>query len=363
MYDRCYVCERSLGRNDVLATLSIGRRLAFDPDRGRLWVVCPRCGEWNLTPLEERWEAVEACERLFTAATARASSAHIGLAHTPGLELLRVGSAALRDELANWRYGTRLRRRRRRTAVLFSAAGVAGGAAIGGALLGGVATGSLAVASWGLVIAGVWAVELVRGVGPVGRTSFIGPKSERVWLAGSFVQDVRLARTSGAKGPRALIAIAGAPGEEARYGRDAALRLLAAVLPRLNWRGADEDELRAATQILDEEEAFVADAEGRRGATPEPAWQRIAMRNWPGDDLLSSMNPVARFAFEMAVTEEIERRALAGEAAALEGRWRDAEEVAGIADAMFLPAFVTDWLARRGQGRRRGAGSAPGSGA
>jgi hypothetical protein len=75
------------------------------------------------------------------------------------------------------------------------------------------------------------------------------------------------------------------------------------------------------------------------------------------------MHTVARLAFEMAVTEEVERRALAGEATALEGRWRDAEEVAGIADAMFLPAFVTDWLARRGRGRRRGAGSLPGSNA
>jgi hypothetical protein len=226
-------------------------------------------------------------------------------------------------------------------------------------LLAGVATGSLALASWGLVFAGVWAVELVRGVGPVGGTSFIGPRSERVRLAGSLVQDVRLARTSGAKGPRAVFVIAGAPGQEARYGRDAALRLLAAVLPRLNWRGADKDQLRAATRMVDDEEAIAA---GRSG-NPEPPWQRIAMRHWPRDDLLASMHTVARLAFEMAVTEEVERRALAGEATALEGRWRDAEEVAGIADAMFLPAFVTDWLARRGRGRRRGAGSLPGSNA
>jgi hypothetical protein len=362
VYDHCYVCERSLGRNEVIAAMPVGRRLAFDPERGRLWVVCPRCGEWNLTPLEERWEAIEACERRFAAASVRASSAHVGLAHTPGLDLLRLASAALRDELANWRYGTRLRRRQRRAALLFSAAGVAGGAAIGGALLAGAASSSLAVASWGVVFAGVWAVELVRGVGPVGGTSFIGRSGQRVRLAGSLVQDVRLGRTSGAKGPRALIAIAGAPGQEARYGRDAALRLLAAVLPRLNWRGADKDELRAATRMVDDEEGFAKNATGG-GGNAEPAWQRIGMRHWPRDDLLRSMHPVARLAFEMAVTEELERRALAGEAAALEGRWRDAEEIAGIADAMFLPAFVTDWLARRGRGRRQGAGSLPGSSA
>ena len=33
----------------------VGRRLAFDPAKGRLWVVCRSCERWNLTPLEERW--------------------------------------------------------------------------------------------------------------------------------------------------------------------------------------------------------------------------------------------------------------------------------------------------------------------
>jgi anthranilate phosphoribosyltransferase len=154
--------------------------------------------------------------------------------------------------------------------------------------------------------------------------------------------------------------VAGRPGQEARYGREAALRLLAAVLPRLNWRGADAAELGRATRIVDDAEAFAADAE-RRGGKPEPPWQRIVMTHWPPDDLLVSMDPVARLAFEMAVTEEVERRALAGEAAAFEGRWRDAEEVAGIADALLVPAFVTDWLARRGKGRRRGGDASRGS--
>lgn len=36
----------------------MGRRLAFDGAKGRLWVVCRKCKRWNLTPLEERWEAI-----------------------------------------------------------------------------------------------------------------------------------------------------------------------------------------------------------------------------------------------------------------------------------------------------------------
>ena len=44
-----------------------------------------------------------------------------------------------------------------------------------------------------------------------------------------------------------------------------------------------------------------------------------------------------RLAIEMALHEDAERRALEGELAALEGEWRLAEEIAGIADELLLP--------------------------
>ena len=59
MYAACLFCTRPLGANAVLDAFPVGRRLAFDAARGRLWVVCPHCHRWNLTPLEERWEAIE----------------------------------------------------------------------------------------------------------------------------------------------------------------------------------------------------------------------------------------------------------------------------------------------------------------
>ena len=67
-------------------------------------MVCRRCERWNLTPLEERWEAVEACERLFEETRLRVSTENIGLArHAEGLELVRIGRP-LRPEFAigNW---------------------------------------------------------------------------------------------------------------------------------------------------------------------------------------------------------------------------------------------------------------------
>lgn len=49
-------------------------------------------------------------------------------------------------------------------------------------------------------------------------------------------------------------------------------------------------------------------------------------------------------ALEMALHEEFERRALEGELALLESRWREAEEIAGVADA--LPDDPLDELKR-----------------
>jgi hypothetical protein len=181
---------------------------------------------------------------------------------------------------------------------------------------------------------------------------FTTPKGEQVATHGSFAQHLRLTRTSGAKGPRTIGVVMTVEGDELRYDRAGALSVLAAILPRLNWRGADGSDVRGATKIVDDEEAFAAEVT-QRGGNPQPPWQRIAMVHWPSDDHVASMAPVPRLALEMAVTEEVERQALAGEAAALEGRWRDAEEVASIADSLLLPTFVTDWLARRSGRSRR----------
>jgi hypothetical protein len=48
----------------------------------------------------------------------------------------------------------------------------------------------------------------------------------------------------------------------------------------------------------------------------------------------------------MALHEEAERRALAGELHELERAWREAEEIAAIADDMFLPTGVLGALER-----------------
>ncbi|HEV8234388.1 MAG TPA: hypothetical protein VGP84_07305, partial [Gemmatimonadaceae bacterium] len=110
MYSTCLFCNSSLGTNDQIAAFPVGHRLAFDPARGRLWVICARCGRWNLSPIEERWEAIDECERLFRGTRLRYSTDNIGLARVgEHLQLVRIGPALL-PEIASWRYGARIER-------------------------------------------------------------------------------------------------------------------------------------------------------------------------------------------------------------------------------------------------------------
>ena len=59
MYKTCMFCTKPLGANEVVETFPVGRRLAFDEARGRLWVVCRRCKRWNLSAPGRRQEAEE----------------------------------------------------------------------------------------------------------------------------------------------------------------------------------------------------------------------------------------------------------------------------------------------------------------
>src|SRR5262245_11361102 len=149
MYSACIFCHSQLGSNQVIEHYSVGQKLAFDKQRGRLWVICRSCSGWNLAPLEERWEPIEECERAFRGTRVRFSTANIGLAaHRSGLELVRIGRP-LRPEFAAWRYAPRMKRRRRQALLIGAAGSVAFiGIAIGVPVALGLAgTGRLLVGS------------------------------------------------------------------------------------------------------------------------------------------------------------------------------------------------------------------------
>src|SRR5688500_7888852 len=151
MYSTCLFCNGPLGANAAIEPFPVGERLAFDAAKGRLWVVCRRCERWNLTPLEERWEAIEECERAFRATRLRVSTDEIGLARLKeGLELVRIGEPQ-RPEMAAWRYGDQFGRRRRRQYL------IGGGAAL--------LVGTVVVAGPMLGILGAGAISPVWNIG------------------------------------------------------------------------------------------------------------------------------------------------------------------------------------------------------
>lgn len=325
MFGTCLFCASRLGTNDVVERFPVGRRVAFDVTKGRLWVVCLACTQWNLAPLEERWEAVESCERLFRATRLRISTDNVGLArHGSGLELVRVGRP-LRPELAAWRYGPRLARRR----LTHLAWGGVGVLASGASLLTSLAAGPVALftAGW------LW--------------SAIGQKrSERVIARSQTDRGVPITLRACDTEALCVVRRDGTPEGWALRVTDAALDLELAgpealraaglVLAQLNARGATRDQVRAAAERLDHAgdsaAAFIAAAGTRSGREGLPLWTLI------GEESL---------ALEMATHDESERRAMEGELAALEAAWRSAEEIAAIADDLLLPPGIHDFISRQ----------------
>jgi hypothetical protein len=327
MYTTCMFCNRDLGRNEVVETFPVGVRLAFDGGKGRLWVVCPRCERWNLTPLDERWEAVETCERLFRGTRLRASTENVGLArHASGLELIRIGPA-LRPEFAAWRYGDQFGRRRRR-AMLYGAGAVV---ALGGLAIGGMATGVVSgtlVSQFGN-FASIWQNARTRA-------RVRTPAGEVIKLKTPDLLKTRLVEVDDEQGWG--IEVRKGKREEEFRGEDAR-RTAALILPAVNSAGGTAKVVRQAVEGIEaagHPEAFIVEAARfrRKGYAGDP----------PGS--VQKLPRPTRLALEMALHEEQEMRALQGELWRLERAWKDAEEIAAIADGLLVPEGTQAFLDR-----------------
>ncbi|HEU4563648.1 MAG TPA: hypothetical protein VFS05_03325 [Gemmatimonadaceae bacterium] len=341
MYSTCVFCNQPLGGNSSLESFPVGRRLAFDAAKGRLWVVCRKCERWNLTPLEERWEAVEEAERLYRDARRRVATAEIGLARlADGTELVRIG-APLRPEFAAWRYGDQFGRRRNRQLIVAGA----GLAAVGGIVAGGVTMG-VGIGGFGWMMSQLARVAIQGGDETV---------VARIRTGEGHVLPVRrrhLAESSLSHASDGALAI------ELRYknGRSRfegpeALRVASLVIPAVNRFGGSRRTVAAAVEELEREggseryvEQLARRAETMTAVDGRP--HRFGRRGRIGQTGLYGLTTVDRLALEMALHEEAERRTMAGELELLARAWRDAEEIAAIADDMFLPAGVRATLER-----------------
>jgi len=126
-------------------------------------------------------------------------------------------------------------------------------------------------------------------------------------------------------------------------------RVLSQVVPALSPFGGDSDDVAGAIRLVDDAgsaEACIARTMSR-AARFRSGW----FTNFPVE---------SRLAFEMSLQEDDERRALHGELAALEAAWREAEQIATIADNLFLPTDVLERLIGLRQGLQRRPGFAIG---
>jgi hypothetical protein len=343
MYSTCIFCNEALGTNETVEHFPVGRRLAFDAAKGRLWVVCHHCSRWNLSPLEERWEAIEQCERTFRGTNVRVSTDNIGLARLrEGLELIRIGEP-LRPEFAAWRYGRHFGSRRRRAHVI-AGTGVAA-AALAGIAVGPTIAPALALGTLSIVI--VPGLTTIMGVIPI-----VGMLAARDYLQhdrvvarlangkrvitvrAKHMGDVELS-VHGHDGPASLAVPH--DGGWAELSGTAAIHATGVLIAGANRFGAGRAKVQDAVRQIEnagDASGFLSAASTRNG--------------WRGGKVLSLLNhyrglgamhlsPTERLALEMSVHEESERRAMEGELATLETAWRDAEFIAAISDDELTP--------------------------
>lgn len=360
MFSTCLFCHTDLGVNETVAECPVGERLAFDARRGRLWVVCTRCGRWNLTPLEERWEAIDRCEQLFRDTWQRYTVDNVGLARTKSrLELVRIGEARP-PEIASWRYGARLQRwarsaeparglarrggrwiARRISAVMAHAASVAG-LSESAVLRVSTMRRANAVLAHGTDDDGR---RIVIRYSHLARAELIRPAHDLPWrlrvahddgqsmlaeasglhTAGKLLATLNFAAASNAEVQWAIAKLGDATDPSGFFTRIASLAI------RTEWGIHPDAPLDAPSEPV----AATASERLALHLASRSFWGHGGTGSEPAMPLyrLPSAN---RLALEMAANEDAERRALEGELGELREAWKEAEEIAAIADNMFV---------------------------
>jgi len=327
LYTRCIVCATPFEANEELQHLPLGRRLAFDPVRGRLWLVCRACRRWSLTPIEDRWEALEELEKLSTdKAHLLSQTDNIALLRHGHLEIVRVGRAQLSEE-AWWRYGRELASRRQNWQKL----GFAGTLAAGAVLVGSWATG-------GITFFGAWLVmghgsETVRDGARwlrFGSTAWQG--EQRCTKCGAPLRAIKYRERAAlglfpGEGPGDIELVARC--DRCGTYRDGGLHLKGAeaertlkrVLAYHHFAGASERRVMSAARLIQE------------AGSPRDL-SRIVVKD---GRRLGDLQRTGGIALEIATNESSEQRLLELELAELEAHWKREEELAAIIDGELSP--------------------------
>jgi hypothetical protein len=248
--------------------------------------------------------------------------------------------------MAAWRYGDQFGRRRRKH-LIWTGAGVA--AALGIVVVG-PATGIIAGSSWGLwnlasTVNSAYQQRRVRArlvisefgepvairLKQLNRVSIV-PADEGWALRVPFQPSsndasASASRTRGWQFNNSIELATLLTG-------DSALQAASKLLPAINASGAKRGEVDSAVKLIGE----VAEPAGlfERYASLPPGISRRSRNDGLPGRLLTNLPREVRLALEMATHEESERRALEGELSLLTDAWQEAEEIAAIADDLFV---------------------------
>ncbi len=338
MFKHCLVCHAPFPTNEELEHFPTASRVAYDPERGRLWAVCKSCKRWSLAPIEERWEALDELEKgVRDRSTLLSQTDNITFLRVGRLDVVRVGRADLTEE-AWWRYGRELAHRAaKHKQMMFM-----GTAAAGAAIAGGWATGGIGwLGAWFL-----WehAPDKVANVARwlrFGGTAWHGhqacPRCGYVFQSIPFGERGGVILSCGEQSGGPLSVTRRCPtchevdegglhlgGKEGEY---VSRRLLAYH----HHAGATEGRVKAATRLIKE-------AGNARNLT------RIVIRE---GRTLGDLQRTGAIALEIAVNDSVERRLLNLEMAELESYWKEEEELASIMDGELTPLSPLESLRRR----------------
>ncbi len=320
MYTTCAFCSGALGGDGGASGLAVGKRFAFDGWKSRAWVICQRCGRWNLTPLDTRLDAIAALERMAAAGRVAATTEQVALVRAGAYDVVRVGRPP-RVEMAGWRYGERLKaRERERLKVVVPVAAAFVGVSLALNLAAGGST--------------AWFLGQIPGMSDQIYTGIVGYRKVNIEppvcshcgsimvLRARHVQHARLSHT--AHQDLALI-----------------LRCPKCEFPGALLEGADaERALRSGLTYVNlkkgkrvKRKAAEAASYLERHGGPEELIASSARR----EITVSTLRGAEGLAMEMAVDEQAEVRDL-------EREWRRAEEIAEIADNLVVPPAIEQQL-------------------
>lgn len=284
------------------------------------------------------------CERAYRDTKDRVATGEIGMAKVrEGLSLVRIGSPIF-PEYAAWRYHRRFAARYARSVAIGAGAGIAAGAlflAIG-PLSGGVFSGFTA---W---YAGKGCYEFLRsrGIGRLRRDDYGDAKTmDDTWveIGRGDLDNISIVGVGANKrydGPERWTVRISKPGAPAWYLRPSdAPGVLRRVMPGVNVAGQSEEDVGLGVELY---EQWSGDVLG----------QLEHLVNSHSGPVKLSEEPAVSIALEMSLAEAQERQWLETELYLLAAAWKEAEELAVVADSLTLPDWVTD----RVEGLRRGGG-------